>query len=75
MRKSVTQTSRTASCSPIFMHANRTFRKNANRAGKMLSSFHRADRSELAWRDINQMSWDYTNAVTDKKQRFPHQGQ
>jgi len=39
----------------------------------MLSSFHEAEGGELAWSDINQMAWDYTNTVTDRKHDFPHQ--
>lgn len=33
----------------------------------MLSSFHGAQGGELAWSDINQKAWDYTNTVIDPK--------
>lgn len=55
------------------MHVNHTFRRNANRAGTTLSSLHGADGGELAWSDINQMAWDYTNTVIGRKHDFPHQ--
>lgn len=39
----------------------------------MLSSFHGAQEGELAWSDINQKAWDYTNTVIDTKHDFHHQ--
>ena len=38
-----------------------------------MSSFHGAEGGELACSDINQMAWDYTNTVIDRKHDFPHQ--
>lgn len=53
------------------MQVSLPFRRNANRAGTMPSSFHGTEGRELAWSDINQMAWDQTSAVvTDRKHDF-----
>lgn len=53
-RKSVRETSRTASCAPSFLHFRR-----------MQVEMEVVSPAELAWSDINHMAWDYTNTVTD----------